>query len=165
MNTEEKITKLENQVKELMSWKENRIRQQITYPLDKPSKDALDKYYLPIRDSFILINPGVTGDFVRSVVKTSASGKDVYLFYDYWLRQCYVDASTDTIYSDNHGYSNGQIAFFYSTDTIPTGLDTIATLYVISAATNSFKVSLTAGGASINITDAGVGNLFVTSLT
>lgn len=43
MNSEERIKKLEAQVAELLAWKQQRMRQQLTFPLDKTSKDILSK--------------------------------------------------------------------------------------------------------------------------
>ncbi len=43
MNNEQRIQQLENQVKELLAWKEARMRQQLTFPLDKISQDIVHK--------------------------------------------------------------------------------------------------------------------------
>lgn len=43
MNNEQRIVKLETQIKELLQWKTERMRQQITFPLDKTSKDIITR--------------------------------------------------------------------------------------------------------------------------
>lgn len=68
-----------------------------------------------------------------------------------------VTAGSDTIDIVSHGYSNGQIFILSSTGTLPAGLAADTIYYVVNAATNTFKLSLTAGGAAIDITDAGTG--------
>lgn len=69
------------------------------------------------------------------------------------------DPTTDEIYySIAHGLADtNQIVLFGAS--VPTGA-TVGTLYyVISAATNSFKVSATSGGASLNVSAAGEGHV------
>ena len=51
----------------------------------------------------------------------------------------------------SHGYSNGDQVVFYD-GTVPGGLTEATEYYVISASTDTFSVSATAGGAGINIT-------------
>ncbi len=43
MNNEQRITQLESQVRDLLAWKDARTRQQLTFPLDKVSKDIVSK--------------------------------------------------------------------------------------------------------------------------
>lgn len=68
-----------------------------------------------------------------------------------------ADASTDTITASSHGLSNGDRVLLTSTTALPAGLSANTVYYVINSATNTFKLSATAGGPAINITDAGTG--------
>jgi len=43
MTNEERIKKLEDQVRELLAWKTERTRQQIVFPLDEASKQVITK--------------------------------------------------------------------------------------------------------------------------
>lgn len=69
-----------------------------------------------------------------------------------------ADAGTDVITSAAHGRAdNSTIEFTNSGGALPAGLSAGTTYYVINAATDTFKVSLTLGGAAVDITDAGTG--------
>lgn len=51
-----------------------------------------------------------------------------------------------------HGLSNGATVNILTTGALPTGLTAGTTYYVVSAAANTFSLSLTSGGAAINTT-------------
>jgi hypothetical protein len=65
-----------------------------------------------------------------------------------------VDPSTDTFRCTAHGLSDTNTIVFYN-GTVPTGLTEGVVYYVRDAATDTFKVAATAGGAAIDITGAG----------
>lgn len=73
-----------------------------------------------------------------------------------------ADASTDVITSSSHGLSDGnQIALATGPGgTLPAGLNGTTTYFVRDSTTNTFKVSLTNGGAAVNITSAGSGTFW-----
>ncbi len=48
-----------------------------------------------------------------------------------------------------HGHSNGDIVKFSTTGALPTGLVAATTYYIVGAATDTFQVSATSGGAAI----------------
>ena len=62
-------------------------------------------------------------------------------------------ASSDLVYSEGHGYSDGTTIVFYN-GTTPAPLVEGTVYYVRDATTDSFKVAATAGGAAINLTGA-----------
>lgn len=69
-----------------------------------------------------------------------------------------VDASTDTLTSAAHGFTNGQAVRVRNKDgTLPTGLSASTKYYIVGATTNTFQLSLTAGGAAVDITAVGSG--------
>lgn len=72
-----------------------------------------------------------------------------------------ADAGTDTITSNGHGLANGQVLHLRSGGTLPGGLAEDTDYYVVGATTNTFQLALTAGGAAIDITDAGSGGTHV----
>ena len=72
-----------------------------------------------------------------------------------------VTAANDTIDITSHGFSNGDIFILSSSDTLPAGLNADTVYYVVQAATNTFKLSLTAGGSPVDITDAGTGTHYL----
>lgn len=61
-------------------------------------------------------------------------------------------ASTDLIYAPGHGWSDGQKITFFGVP--PTGLTEGTTYFVRDAATDTFKVAATSGGAAIDLTAA-----------
>lgn len=77
-----------------------------------------------------------------------------------------VDTSlgNDQWLSVGHGLADGDRIMLFNVfaETLPTGTGMTegAILYVVSSATNTFKVSLTSGGAAIDITAVGGGECF-----
>ena len=71
-------------------------------------------------------------------------------------------AATDVITATAHGLSNGMTIEVYNVGgALPTGLSAGTTYFVRDAATNTFKVALTAGGAAVDITAAGTGTNYL----
>lgn len=68
-----------------------------------------------------------------------------------------VEADDDVITSKGHGLTDGLQVVVYDVQAagLPTGLTEGSVYFVISAATDSFKVSATSGGASVAITGDG----------
>ena len=67
------------------------------------------------------------------------------------------NASPGVVTLNGHGLSNGDRLTLTTTGALPTGLSTGVTYYVVNKATNTFELSLTSGGASINTSSAGSG--------
>lgn len=71
-----------------------------------------------------------------------------------------IDAATDLFTSTAHGLVAGdQVKFKVSTGTLPSPLDTTTTFFVISSGltANAFRVSTSAGGASVDISGSTTG--------
>jgi hypothetical protein len=68
-----------------------------------------------------------------------------------------ASASDDTLTAAAHGYSTATVLQVSSTGTLPAGLSAATNLYVVNPTLNTFQLSLSEGGAAINITDAGSG--------
>lgn len=66
-------------------------------------------------------------------------------------------ATDDKIGLTAHGLTNNDSVHFTSTGTLPAGLNINTQYFVINATANDFEVSLTKGGAAVNITDDGTG--------
>lgn len=77
-----------------------------------------------------------------------------------------VSTGTETITTTNpHRLVNGDIVYFETSGTLPTGLSKETAYYVIAATTNTFQVSTTLGGTAVNITAAsGGGTHLVTNV-
>ena len=67
-------------------------------------------------------------------------------------------ASTDTVSLVQHGFSNGELVAFNSIQST-TGISLYTGYYVVNADTDSFQVSSTAGGAALNLTTDGTGEV------
>jgi hypothetical protein len=67
------------------------------------------------------------------------------------------NASTDKVSLTAHGLQDGEPIVFATSNTLPAELTVGTVYYVRDVETNAFKVSLTAGGTAINLTDTGTG--------
>jgi hypothetical protein len=67
--------------------------------------------------------------------------------------------TNDQLFSVGHGMSDGDRVIVYNvfTETLPTGLTEGTVYFVVSSATNTFKLSATSGGAAVDITAVGGG--------
>lgn len=74
----------------------------------------------------------------------------------------FTAATTDVITSTDHGLSNGMTIEVYNVGgALPTGLSAGTTYFVRDAATNTFKVALTAGGTAVDVTAVGTGTNYL----
>ena len=71
-----------------------------------------------------------------------------------------VNIATDTLTLTAHGLSNGDQVRFDGSGTAPSPLDMISLYYVVGATANTFQLSLTFGGAVLNLTGALIGNVY-----
>ena len=71
------------------------------------------------------------------------------------------DSTTDFLNATAHPFANNDAVRVRSTGTIPTGLSASTKYYVVNSATNQFKLSLTQGGAAVDITANGDGRIQV----
>lgn len=70
-----------------------------------------------------------------------------------------ADAATDKLLATAHGRSNGTVVMFGTSGTLPGGISANTPYYIVNTATNDFQISLTEGGAAVDITSAGTGTL------
>lgn len=73
-------------------------------------------------------------------------------------RSVTFDATTDTVVLNNHGLANGKRVSFTSITTT-TGISIFTPYFVVNASTNDFQLSLTQGGAAINLVNNGSGSM------
>lgn len=69
------------------------------------------------------------------------------------------DLASDLIESPAHGFSNGDTVVMWTPSGGPSGLSVGTIYYVVSAGTDTLKLSLTMGGSAIDITAIGSGFL------
>ena len=72
-----------------------------------------------------------------------------------------VDISTDKISITGHDFANGDIINLDSKLSLPTPLVENTDYYIINASVNDFELSLTSGGAKIDITDVGQKSFYI----
>jgi hypothetical protein len=70
-----------------------------------------------------------------------------------------VDTAGDKFTSNGHGLPNGALVGIFAATTMPAPLIAGSMYYVVGTATNTFQVSLTLGGAAIDLTTTGSGTL------
>ena len=162
-NTEE----LTRRVEELEAWKKSREAQQITFPLDERSRAVLQKYFLSLVRPLNFVN--ATGDEFRDVLVVQ-DDKYNLLSATAQLARYSADASTDqlTVGQDlvnlsKASFQNGNQVTLYTTGTTPGGLSAGQIYFVVNATSGGtvFKLSLSSGGAAINITSAGTGENYI----
>jgi hypothetical protein len=84
--------------------------------------------------------------------------KDLQTDVDVTLGVVVASAAADTLTLANHGLVLDNGVRFDNTDgALPTPLDSSVTYFARDVTASTFKVSLTPGGAAINLTDAGTG--------
>jgi hypothetical protein len=165
MDNQEKITKLEADVKELIDWKREKVQQQLTYPLDKVSTTISQRDLLVIKNRFIFLRSDGTLNF-NGYIMNDVNGLGEVLVRAYsTIYEFTVDTTTDIFTSPAHRFSNTDRIFVLSTGTTPAPLQEFSTgtsYYIISSTTDTFQLSATSGGAAINITTVGTIRNFIT---
>jgi hypothetical protein len=73
-----------------------------------------------------------------------------------------TNLANDQLFSVAHGLADGDRVMLFNVfaETLPTGLAEGTVYFVVGSATNTFKVSLTSGGAAVDITALGGGEGF-----
>jgi hypothetical protein len=75
-----------------------------------------------------------------------------------------VDPATEVFTAPVHGLTNGTpVGIRNSGGVLPSPLSAITTYFIINRTTNTFQLSASVGGATINITSAGTGSNFIAS--
>ena len=148
----------------LEAWKAEREKQQITYPVDQESIDALNRYFMRIVDEYSYFG-GVGDNTFLSYI--GAQGEKVFEVGPGLIR--YTAETSDFVYivdkTNINRFTNNDQVLLYTTDTAPGGLTSggLTTYYVVSAASDgySFKLSTSEGGAAVNITSTGAGRQYL----
>ncbi len=94
------------------------------------------------------------GDVVSWGLFDASTGGNLWVFGEMvgTIKEFASDGSTDIVYSPAHGFSNTDTVRVRAlTGTLPSGLSEGTTYYVRDAATDSFKLAASSGGAAIDI--------------
>lgn len=160
---QEEINSLKQQVAELTKWKEEKTRQQISYPLDKNSIDVLSKYFLRIVSTFVQIggiaSRAFTYFFVQQDNYIASIAEDKSVIFT-------VNATTDILTVTGHAFQDDVPVYVFTSDTLPNPLSSITTYYVIATTGMTFKLTTVLGdlGAVVNITNTGTGTHYINYL-
>lgn len=163
----------EQRLQALEKWKEQKIVQQISFPLDIQSQQILNEHFVSFGGILFFINS--SGDLFKQILlKQGNTIESVSALTSLVLYE--ASASTDTlniiqaVVKPTPEFSgtvvNDERIVIYTTDTEPGGLTSAGQYYVINASNGgrTFKVSATLGGAAINITSAGTGQQYFFSI-
>jgi len=150
MNNEERIQQLERQVQELLSWKTSKERQQITFPLDDASKQILKKDFLSVITT-------LTFSDTSKIIIARQDNKEYSFYYQGKLYQ-FSAATSDVIScSEPITFVDNMLILVYTIGTLPSPLDSTSVYYTVNSSGNTCKLSLSLGGAAVDITDTGTG--------
>ena len=158
-----RLTELEKQVADLMAWKKERMAQQLTSPLDFQSKGILAKDFIQFVDSFNYVG-GASGLQFPLTLIINVNNKKYYLQPTFPMYPYTAVPATDYLKLSYSPFINGDQVIVYTDDTVPGGLISGTTYYVINASGNTFQLSASSGGTAINITSVGSGHQYITYL-
>lgn len=154
----------------LEKYKADREQQQITLPLDQQSIDILNQYFFRVKDIYVYTVTGASSHVIAEVI---GEQKDVVapitgLFRTNKISFAFsntvpyvVDPTSNFITAGDGMFLDDAEVTVYTSDTEPSGLTAGDTYYVRDSTGNRFKLSLTVGGAAIDITDGGTGRQFI----
>lgn len=151
----------EKRIQSLEKWQQERIQQQITYPLDVNSQIVLGKYFMHIVSQLTTIAGAAGNEFTNFIGK---QGIYEFIVTQNDLIPYTVDTTTNIFSTPSAYFENDMRVNVSTTDTAPSPLLAGVDYFVVNSLGITFQVSATVGGAAIDITTAGVGSQFITSL-
>lgn len=107
-----------------------------------------------ITNGMIEVTPDIE---VQKIPETEYLSGYYFARYVHSVGKTFTAGTNDVITCNSHGLKDGDTIKVISSSALPAGLTTGTVYYVISAATNTFSVSLTSGGSAVDITDTGTG--------
>lgn len=146
-------------IEALEKWKADRERQQIVYPLDFQSQQILAKYFMHITGT-VFTTGGAGGNIFTHYIGNQDNlqfqvDKNTFIPYT-------VVPSTNVFTVTGGTYFEDDTQVYVSTeDTPPSPLVAGDPYFIINSTGQTFKLSLTQGGAEINITDTGTGRQYI----
>lgn len=176
----DELQQLKIRVEELEKWKAEKVKQQLTFPLDERSIEILREFFMYI-DTIIEYDAGVgSNHFIqylgkqgrKKIPNSSYPNPSVGNFIDFEVSPISlvgytVDPSTDYLttfqYSGNIKFFDNVEVVLISEGTAPAPLSAgLGTSYFVRDSDGyTFKLAATLGGVAINITDRGSGRQFI----
>lgn len=152
-------TDLTQRIEALEQWKKDREAQQITFPLDYESQVILSKYFMHITG---VVQYEVLG--AASHIETVYTGsQDLYNFVvtPNYINVYTVSTSADTLTSSTIRFTDDTAVSLFTNGTYPAPFAVNTEYYVINSTGTTFQLSLTVGGAAIDITTTGTGSQYI----
>ncbi len=149
---------LEQRVAALEKWQKERIANQITFPLDLKSIGILNQYFMRITGT-IITTGGVGGNEFTTYIGNQA-GLNFELSKNQFVPYT-VDVATNIFTVTSIYFQDDMQVYPSSSDTVPSPLVSGTNYFVINSTGLTFKLSLTQGGAAIDITDDGTGQQYL----
>lgn len=167
----DELTLLEKKVESLIVWKNNLIKERLSYPIDQESRKELNKGVLVFKESNNLAITGLGTDLICLGLEILINNRNRRLVFATYPLYVYTIAGQNAVDNDYLTYAGGfvvhdnDVIALTTSGFIPSGLDILTYYYVINATNNTFKVSLTQGGGAVNITDQGNGIHYFAKIT
>jgi len=153
------IETLNKRIEALEKWKKERETQQFVYPLDFQSQSILGNYFMHITSivkNFVGSSNNIFTSFIGSQGPNEFQvGSNTFIPYTVNITSNVLTTAGKIYFEDD------QNVYVSTEDTPPSPLTTTGNYFVINSTGQSFKLSLTQGGAEINITDVGVGKQYI----
>ena len=119
---------------------------------------ALPDLSTALLTSITFSSSGNCGGVIGAFINTAEVDRSIVMSLQKTWGTVTFDGTTDVVNASSHGKANGTIVVF-SGGTMPTGLASNTTYYVVNTASNTFQLSLTLGGSAINFTGNGSGTI------
>ena len=155
---QQKIEKLQREIDDIKHWMNQRKAQQLVYPLDNISKDIIEKDFLRYQSNLDYTNS--SGQIFPNILVSHDKKQELFSVYPP-LYSFTVNTTTDILTFDTLLYANDDQVNLLTTDTLPTPLSDVVTYYIINVSGNTCQLSLTSGGAAVNITSTGTGTHYL----
>lgn len=155
---DENTNNLTRRIEALEKWKAERERQQISFPLDFQSQVILRNYFMAITGVVKTIGGASGNEFTTYIGQQGPYpfqvGADTFIPYT-------VNVSANTLTVQKVAFQDDMQVYVTTSGTPPSPLDTVTNYFVVNSTGLTFKLSLTQGGAPIDITDDGDGSQYI----
>lgn len=161
MDTETRIKTLESKINEL----ENKLLSLFsvsTFPLDLENT-LIQRGFQNVgeKELSLYYSGGVSGKtFKENYRQVKYRNRNELITFREGIKIFTVNTTTNVCSSNNHGFIDGQYITFRTTDTLPSGLDSLSdTYWVLNSTQDTFQVTID-GINAVDITSTGSGEQY-----
>jgi len=157
------ITQLEKRIKDLEKWKEERTRQQLSFPLDIQSINILNQNFMRITRQVNIETVGASSHTFIYYTGTQGNfnfevGANTFIPYT-------VNTTNNKLTVTNLPFDDDLQVYFSTSDTAPSPIDTSGTTdyFIINSTGLTFEITTVQGsvGDIVDITTDGVGSQYI----